>query len=111
MVGSNFAQPQTGTVSAAYGSWVVPTVTGPPTGNAHSSVWVGIDVYGNGTVEHVGTAQHAHHGVATYVAWWEMRSKVGHQPQQTIHSMTVNRSYQFGRGLRGELQSVSPLKC
>jgi Peptidase A4 family len=85
-------------------------VTGPPTGNAHSSVWVGIDGYGNGTVEHVGTAQHVHHGVATYVAWWEMRSKLGHQPQQTIHSMTVNRSYQFARGLRGELQSVGRLK-
>lgn len=67
----------------------MPTVTGPPTGSTHCSVWIGIDGSGNGTVEQVGIGAHVHDGKAGYEAWWEMWSKVDHQPQQTIHSMTI----------------------
>jgi Peptidase A4 family len=89
VVGADLAHPQTDSVSAVYGTWVVPTVTGPPTGSTHCSVWIGIDGSGNGTVEQVGIGAHVDDGKASYEAWWEMWSKVDHQPQQTIRSMTV----------------------
>ena len=44
-------------MTAVSGSWIVPTVTGPSSGTTDSSVWVGIDGYGNSTVEQVGTEE------------------------------------------------------
>jgi hypothetical protein len=59
-------------------------VTGPSTGTFHSSIWVGIDGYGNNTVEQIGTEQDVINGTAVYSAWWEMYSTNAKQPQQPI---------------------------
>jgi hypothetical protein len=76
-------------VTYVTGTWTVPTVTAT-SGNTDSFAWVGIDGYGGGTVEQVGTAQGTHNGVPYYYAWWEMWSKIGGQPEQTISTMTVS---------------------
>ncbi len=76
-------------VTYVTGTWTVPTVTAT-SGNTDSFAWVGIDGYGNGTVEQAGTAQGTHNGVPYYYAWWEMWSSINHQPEQTISTMTVS---------------------
>jgi hypothetical protein len=59
-----------GAVSAVAGSWVVPAVSG--SGNAASSVWVGIDGYHSSTVEQIGTDSDIVNGTPQYYAWFEM---------------------------------------
>jgi len=87
---TNFSQPQANSVSAVYGSWIVPTVTGPSSGATYGSVWVGIDGYGNKTVEQVGTEEDWVNGRPVYDAWWEMYSTGKGQPEQVITGMTVS---------------------
>jgi hypothetical protein len=87
---TNVSQPQANSVTAVSGSWVVPTVTGRSTGAFDSSDWVGIDGYGNWTVEQIGTEERFVNGKASYCAWWEMYSSGALQPEQVIASMTVN---------------------
>ena len=89
MAATNLSQLQVNSVSAVYGSWNVPTVTGPSSGTNCSSVWVGIDGDGNGTVEQVGTDQWVVNGHPMYRAWWEMMSSGIGQPEQVITSMIV----------------------
>jgi len=87
---TNLANQQANSVSAVYGSWIVPKVTGPSTVSTYSSVWVGIDgSNGNNTVEQVGTEQSVVNGVPVYAAWWQMYSTGKEQPPQTITGMTV----------------------
>jgi hypothetical protein len=74
---TNFAGSQTNSVSAVYGSWMVPTVTGPKSSSTHSSVWVGIDGWLGSTVEQIGTEQDVVNGRPEYYAWWEMWSSKG----------------------------------
>ncbi len=65
-----------GTVTKVAGSWTVPEVTaGTSTGNAYSSIWVGIDGYNSGTVEQIGTEQDWINGKASYSVWYEMYPK------------------------------------
>ena len=59
------------TFTSVSGSWTVPTITGPSTGNAYSSVWVGIDGFGSSTVEQIGTAGDISNGTPSYYAWFE----------------------------------------
>jgi Peptidase A4 family len=73
--GSNLNAPTSGVVTAAGGTWVVPTVTGTTTG--YSSDWVGIDGYSSSTVEQIGTEEDivaGRHGAVTTsdYAWYEM---------------------------------------
>jgi hypothetical protein len=42
------------------------------TGTTYSALWVGIDGFGNSTVEQLGTEQDTINGVPSYSAWWEM---------------------------------------
>ena len=87
---TNLNDPQTNSVTAVAGSWVVPSVTGPQGASSYSSVWVGIDgANGNNTVEQVGTEQDVVDGVPIYYAWWEMYSTGAQQPQQVFTGMTV----------------------
>ena len=76
-------------MTAVSGSWIVPTVTGPSTGSYYSSVWVGIDGWGNSTVEQLGTEEDLVNGSPVYRAWWEMYSSGKGQPEQVITSMNV----------------------
>ena len=89
VAGTNLSQPQANSVTAVSGSWIVPTVTGPTSGTTYSSVWVGIDGYGNSTVEQLGTEEDVVNGSPVYRAWWEMYSSGKGQPEQVITSMTV----------------------
>jgi uncharacterized repeat protein (TIGR02543 family) len=60
------------TFSAVSGSWTVPTVTCAPTGTSFASQWVGIDGWGNVTVEQDGTQTSCTSGTPAYSAWYEM---------------------------------------
>jgi hypothetical protein len=67
---TNLNNPQTGSVTAVSGSWVVPAVTG--SGTSYSAVWVGIDGYTSTTVEQIGTESDVNNGTPSYYAWYEM---------------------------------------
>lgn len=60
------------TFSAVNGSWTVPAVTCPATGNTYSSQWVGIDGYGGSTVEQDGIGAFCSAGTPVYFAWYEI---------------------------------------
>lgn len=71
----NLTHPIPGSVTAVYGTWIVPQVMAPSqanTKNTYSSLWIGIDGYNNGTVEQIGTAHEWHNGKAVHYAWFEM---------------------------------------
>ena len=61
----------TDSVSAAYGSWVVPSVTCSSRGTSYAAFWVGIDGYSDSTVEQTGIFAECSNGAATYSAWYE----------------------------------------
>ncbi len=60
-----------GSVTLVQGSWTVPSVTCPSSGNTYAAVWVGIDGFQSSTVEQTGTASDCVNGVASYSAWYE----------------------------------------
>jgi hypothetical protein len=59
------------TVTAVYGSWIVPAVTGSRFATAYSSFWVGIDGFNSSTVEQIGTDSDVQRGKSVYYAWYE----------------------------------------
>jgi hypothetical protein len=66
-----------GTVSGVSGTWIVPTAAPSADPAANSSepqcaVWVGIDGFGNNTVEQIGTNSYLYGGKPHYYAWYEM---------------------------------------
>jgi hypothetical protein len=61
-----------GTFSAVSAQWTVPIVTCSGTGYTSSVQWVGIDGYGNSTVEQDGTATDCEGTTPAYGAWYEM---------------------------------------
>ncbi len=61
-----------GSVTDAKGSWIVPAVTCPSSGNTYAASWIGIDGSNSGTVEQTGTDGDCSNGVAKYYAWYEM---------------------------------------
>ncbi len=55
------------------GGWTVPAVTGGSSSySGYSSIWVGIDGYGNTALEQLGTEGNYNGSGAHYDAWWEM---------------------------------------
>ena len=58
--------------TAVSGSWTVPTPVYPSTSQTQTVQWVGIDGWGNATVERDGTRADCYGGVAHYNAWYEM---------------------------------------
>ena len=58
-------------VSAAEGSWVVPSVSCPRRGSSYAAFWVGIDGYSSSTVEQTGVLAQCSNGKASYSAWYE----------------------------------------
>jgi Peptidase A4 family len=60
------------TYTAVSGSWTVPKVNCGVVGSATSSTWVGLDGFGGGPVEQIGTGSNCILGSGTYFAWWEM---------------------------------------
>jgi Peptidase A4 family len=87
---TNLNDPQTGSVTAVSGSWIVPTATASSArGTSYSAVWVGIDGFSDSTVEQIGTSQDVVNGTAQYQVWYEMYSSGKQQPEQVISGMTI----------------------
>jgi hypothetical protein len=61
-----------GTFSAVSAQWIVPTVTCNSSASTDAVQWIGIDGYGNSTVEQDGTATGCAGFTPTYNAWYEM---------------------------------------
>jgi hypothetical protein len=64
-------------VTAVSGTWVVPTAMATSNSAANSAnpqcaTWVGIDGFGNSTVEQIGTASYLFGGIPEYYAWYEL---------------------------------------
>src|SRR5579862_6318064 len=68
---NNLANPAKNSVSAVYGSWVVPTVS-RESNNTYSAIWIGIDGYSSPSVEQIGTAHDWVNGAVQSYAWFEM---------------------------------------
>ncbi|HTQ56024.1 MAG TPA: G1 family glutamic endopeptidase [Bryobacteraceae bacterium] len=69
----------------AVGSWVVPAAT-CSSGSQYASFWVGIDGYGSGTVEQLGTEDDCTGATPSYHAWYEFCCK---EPEITISNFPV----------------------
>ena len=72
---NSFSSPQSDSVTAVGGSWIVPLTT--PSANSGRTLtacsqWVGIDGFSNLTVEQVGTECTASGSLVSYHAWYEM---------------------------------------
>jgi hypothetical protein len=59
------------TFRAVTARWIQPAVT-CPTPNAAVYIWVGLDGFGNGTVEQIGTSARCINGTPQYQIFWEM---------------------------------------
>jgi hypothetical protein len=104
---TNFSQPQQNSVTAVGGSWVVPMVAGPLSGNTYSSTWVGIDGYNNQTVEQIGTEQDYVNGKPVYYAWWEMYSSGGAKvPGQGYEAPISNMTISPGDLISASVQYI-----
>lgn len=62
---------KSGEVDAAYGSWVVPSLSCTSKGTTYAAFWVGIDGYNDSTVEQTGVLGECEHGSPVYSAWYE----------------------------------------
>jgi hypothetical protein len=87
----NLLQPTVGSVNAVFGVWAVPTLS-PSVGHTYSSAWVGIDGYGNGTVEQIGTEHEWYNGAQHDFAWFEMYPN----PMYRIVGFPVNQGDLIG---------------
>lgn len=68
---TNLNNPATNSVTAVYGSWIVPSIKTSKT-NGYAAFWVGIDGYSSSTVEQIGTEHDCINGVVQHYAWFEM---------------------------------------
>jgi hypothetical protein len=87
----------TGAVTAVFGSWKVPALTGA---DGYAASWVGIDGWTSSTVEQLGTESDMSGGVATYYAWYEMYPADSVTiTRLTIHpGDTINASVTYSKG-------------
>jgi hypothetical protein len=72
-VETSFSNPQTGSIDAVEGSWVVPDVQCAMISSLDSSAfWIGIDGFTSSSVEQIGTDSDCSGGSPIYYAWYEM---------------------------------------
>jgi hypothetical protein len=69
---NNLTNAARNSVSAVYGSWIVPSVSKIARTDTYCAIWIGIDGYTSPTVEQIGTAHDIVGGVAQHYAWFEM---------------------------------------
>ncbi len=62
----------TDTFTQVQGTWAIPAVTGSSKSATYSSTWVGLDGYGNSTVEQIGTEQDWTGRAQSNYVWFEM---------------------------------------
>jgi len=84
---TSLTSPATNSVSAVYGSWMVPTLSSA-THNTWCSLWVGIDGYSSSTVEQLGTEHDWINGHQSNYAWFEMYPNYSFQ----INGFPVNNN-------------------
>jgi hypothetical protein len=83
---SGYAVPSANySVSAVYGSWVVPRVNCQEPATGFVAVWVGIDGFSSNTVEQVGVGSDCLEGSPIYYAWYEFYPN----PSVLINSVNV----------------------
>jgi len=68
---NNLNNPGQNSVSAVYGSWIVPAISAA-SNSTYCAIWVGIDGYNSPSVEQIGTAHDWSNGTAQHYAWFEM---------------------------------------
>jgi hypothetical protein len=68
---NNLEAQKSGSVSAVYGAWTVPTLQ-ETSDDSYCAVWVGIDGFGSSTVEQIGTEHDWSNGQQQSYAWFEM---------------------------------------
>lgn len=68
---SNLTHPAKNSVTAVYGSWIVPVVESSSTAT-YAAFWIGIDGYSSSTVEQIGTSHDFVNGALQQYAWFEM---------------------------------------
>jgi hypothetical protein len=68
---SKLSSPKKSSVSAAYGTWIVPTLEAT-LDDSYCAIWVGIDGYSSPTVEQIGTSHDFVDGQQDDYAWFEM---------------------------------------
>jgi hypothetical protein len=71
-VETSLASPQRNAVSAAHGSWRIPTISASASRETYSALWVGIDGNSDNTVEQLGTEQDRTPGGQVNSVWFEM---------------------------------------
>jgi hypothetical protein len=98
---TNLASPQKGAVTDVKGSWTVPAVTAPATGNTYSAFWIGIDGYSSGTVEQIGTSSDTSSGKTSYYAWYEMYPK---------YPVTIPLTIKAGEQISAEVKYIGTNK-
>lgn len=76
-VGVSSSSIKKNSVSAVYGSWVVPSLKYSKN-NRYSSIWVGIDGFTSKTVEQIGTGHDFINGKAYHYAWFAMYPRRGY---------------------------------
>ncbi len=70
---TSLEKPQLNSVTKVFGSWIVPDIKPIPSPELiYSAFWIGIDGYGNPTVEQIGTTHAVVKGVVFHWAWFEM---------------------------------------
>lgn len=64
-----------GAFSSVSASWAQPDVKCSNGETSYAAFWVGLDGYGSGTVEQIGTASECRSGKPVYYAWYEVYPK------------------------------------
>jgi hypothetical protein len=68
---TNLASPAANSVSAVYGSWIVPSIVAS-SNSSYVAYWIGIDGYTSPSVEQIGTSHNYINGAPQHYAWFEM---------------------------------------
>ena len=84
---TSLTSPANNSVSAVYGSWIVPTLSSA-SHNTWCSLWVGIDGYSSNSVEQLGTEHDWVNGHQSNYAWFEMYPNASYQ----INGFPVNNN-------------------
>jgi hypothetical protein len=85
-VATNLSNSNTATFNHVEAQWTEPAITCGPNDSTEVAFWVGLDGWGNSTVEQGGTEADCQGGTAHYTAWYEMYP----QEPDTLSAFTVS---------------------
>ncbi|HLH40935.1 MAG TPA: G1 family glutamic endopeptidase [Bryobacteraceae bacterium] len=87
-----------GSVSDVQGTWMVPSVICPSSGNQYAAFWVGIDGYASNTVEQIGTEADCQSGSPIYYAWYEFYPHLSYYIAMAIHPGDIMQAHVSASG-------------